>query len=644
MIGASGRGGVRRRRPARRSRWRDRIPPSRRVPGQVLKLYVGGKGGSTTGGWNGGGSGPWSELGGGGGGGASDVRVRAVPTLSNRIVVGGGGGGAGRASNTPIPHLPGGGGNGGGADVAGSQGTTVSGGLDGAGGGWGGSIAEGFAAGVTARTPSLRDLAYAGSDRRAGAALAARPVRVERDRAPRPEVSAAAAVAAGTAAAVAAAAPPAAPVAAAAAATGPPGSTSTPPGALGAHGKITISYRRPGHRLGRPGRRRQLTSAPTAVLRPGRPEPPDPGRVLPRHQQPGHPTRGHRRRPRPRAQPRRRALPRLHRRRRLARRRNPPRPLRPRHRERPVAEDLHLDPGLGTLDRPHHPRHPHLQPHRRLASTAYHGKRQLDVFFRGTRQPAQRLTTTNGTWARPPWSPAWAPCRTAPSAASPTPRSGGSTSTPAATATPVQVDLRQPRHRRHLGHHRLQRRRPPRRRLLEPRPGPGHRPRPQRPPDPLAEPRQRLEPDRPRHPTIRRRRHPSRMAPMPAANTILYARGAQAPSPPGPSPLSIRTWTLTARAAQRLRQTRAVPPVPDVAVGGTRHGRAIRILTCSHETPPHEITHPPSTRGHRRSRSAAGLALATLAPALAAGVALGVGVATAPAAHAAPAGCTTAGL
>ena len=44
------------------------------------------------------------------------------------------------------------------------------------------------------------------------------------------------------------------------------------------------------------------------------------------------------------------------------------------------------------------------------------------------------------------------------------------------------------------------------------------------------------------------------------------------------------------------------------------------------------------------SRSVAGLALATLAPTLAAGLTLGVGLAAAPAANAAPPGCTTAGL
>ena len=52
----------------------------------------------------------------------------------------------------------------------------------------------------------------------------------------------------------------------------------------------------------------------------------------------------------------------------------------------------------------------------------------------------------------------------------------------------------------------------------------------------------------------------------------------------------------------------------------------------------------PHARNARSSRSAAGLALATLAPTLAAGLTLGVGLATAPAAHAAPENCTAVGL
>ncbi|MFC4233209.1 glycine-rich protein [Parasediminibacterium paludis] len=71
------------------------------TPGEVLNIYVGGKGNdgtsSTTagnGGFNGGGNGSDAyNVGAGGGGGASDIR-RGGTGLSNRIVVAGGGGGA----------------------------------------------------------------------------------------------------------------------------------------------------------------------------------------------------------------------------------------------------------------------------------------------------------------------------------------------------------------------------------------------------------------------------------------------------------------------------------------------------------------------------------------------------------------------
>ena len=53
---------------------------------------------------------------------------------------------------------------------------------------------------------------------------------------------------------------------------------------------------------------------------------------------------------------------------------------------------------------------------------------------------------------------------------------------------------------------------------------------------------------------------------------------------------------------------------------------------------------PTLAQPRRRSRATAGLALATLAPTLAAGLTVGVGLATAPAAYAAPANCTTVGL
>ncbi len=73
------------------------------TPGEVINLYVGGKGGVysigdqgtwTSGGWNGGGLGYHS---GRGGGGASDIR-KGGTTLTNRVIVAAGGGGAANAS------------------------------------------------------------------------------------------------------------------------------------------------------------------------------------------------------------------------------------------------------------------------------------------------------------------------------------------------------------------------------------------------------------------------------------------------------------------------------------------------------------------------------------------------------------------
>ena len=64
------------------------------TPGQVLQVYVGGMGGVTAGGFNGGGAGQPGIVGSGGGGGASDIRV-APYALANRVAVAGGGGGTG---------------------------------------------------------------------------------------------------------------------------------------------------------------------------------------------------------------------------------------------------------------------------------------------------------------------------------------------------------------------------------------------------------------------------------------------------------------------------------------------------------------------------------------------------------------------
>jgi Glycine rich protein len=92
-------------------------------PGEVIHIFVGGKGydggpgpGSqhAKGGFNGGGTGgagnfvdPW----GGGGGGASDIRVEGT-LLANRIIVAGGGGGASEKLYVPCGFSEGGGGGG----------------------------------------------------------------------------------------------------------------------------------------------------------------------------------------------------------------------------------------------------------------------------------------------------------------------------------------------------------------------------------------------------------------------------------------------------------------------------------------------------------------------------------------------------
>ena len=100
------------------------------VPGEVIHIFVGGKGGDGTtcpnrtvtppspeisrGGFNGGGNGGGCRFGGsggGGGGGASDIRVEGTH-VSNRIIVAGGGGGSSGKLNVPCGFSEGGGGGG----------------------------------------------------------------------------------------------------------------------------------------------------------------------------------------------------------------------------------------------------------------------------------------------------------------------------------------------------------------------------------------------------------------------------------------------------------------------------------------------------------------------------------------------------
>jgi hypothetical protein len=96
-------------------------------PGEVIHIFVGGKGGDggtcprrnppaeqSRGGFNGGGNGGGclhGGAGGGGGGGASDIRVEGTH-LSNRIIVAGGGGGSSEKLYVPCGFSEGGGGGG----------------------------------------------------------------------------------------------------------------------------------------------------------------------------------------------------------------------------------------------------------------------------------------------------------------------------------------------------------------------------------------------------------------------------------------------------------------------------------------------------------------------------------------------------
>ena len=109
--------------------------------GQTFRLFVGGTPSDRLGGWNGGGDG--GEFLSGGGGGASDVRMAPYGLAHRLLVAGGGGGAGGLARNVWRIGVPGAGGSGGGPGVAGLQGQNVSGAIVGAGGGGGGGAAAG---------------------------------------------------------------------------------------------------------------------------------------------------------------------------------------------------------------------------------------------------------------------------------------------------------------------------------------------------------------------------------------------------------------------------------------------------------------------------------------------------------------------
>lgn len=105
------------------------------TPGQVLNIFVGGKGSDGTsvsggaGGYNGGGNGNWgfTPYAGGGGGGATDIRIGGT-LLTDRVVVAGGGGGAGLNCGANMDR----GGDGG--QLIGEDGSTCVSGANGVGG------------------------------------------------------------------------------------------------------------------------------------------------------------------------------------------------------------------------------------------------------------------------------------------------------------------------------------------------------------------------------------------------------------------------------------------------------------------------------------------------------------------------------
>ncbi len=111
--------------------------------GDVFEIYVGGQGGTPTGGFNGGANGGSQNA--GGGGGASDVRFGGSAE-ANRIIVAGGGGGGGRGGCESSLGAGGDGGLGGGGNGENGENSPTSGGD--AGGGFGGIGAGAGAAGV----------------------------------------------------------------------------------------------------------------------------------------------------------------------------------------------------------------------------------------------------------------------------------------------------------------------------------------------------------------------------------------------------------------------------------------------------------------------------------------------------------------
>jgi|GEM_PF-2391794 len=114
--------------------------------GDVLNIFVGGQGGTPTGGFNGGANGGNDNS--GGGGGASDIRIGGLDE-ANRVITAGGGGGGGRGGcegSSGLAGIGGNGGDGGGGNGFDGGGSPTSGGV--AGGGFGAIGPNGGAAGI----------------------------------------------------------------------------------------------------------------------------------------------------------------------------------------------------------------------------------------------------------------------------------------------------------------------------------------------------------------------------------------------------------------------------------------------------------------------------------------------------------------
>lgn len=122
------------------------------TPGQVLHLYVGGKGGDNisgtvggTAGYNGGapgGAGSSSYRGAGGGGGGTDIRIGGT-ALANRILIAGGGGGGGGGATATYNGGAGGGTAGGDGQSANTGGTQTAGGTSPGNNAQGGTLGQG---------------------------------------------------------------------------------------------------------------------------------------------------------------------------------------------------------------------------------------------------------------------------------------------------------------------------------------------------------------------------------------------------------------------------------------------------------------------------------------------------------------------